>query len=158
MIKKLLLILLIFCVTGVVNAQRFPGGPPPSYEEKEAKIKAHKIAFITEKLNLSPNEAQDFWPVFNEYDQKNGEIKKSMKEIKKKLRKMDSMTDEDIATAMNDMLDLQKQEVTLREEYHAKFLKVIGVRKTALLYKAEREFKKVLLGKLRGEGPPPPPR
>ena len=36
------------------------------------KIKTLKIAFITEKLDLSEQEAQKFWPIYNKYDKKEG--------------------------------------------------------------------------------------
>ena len=55
-------------------AQRGPGGPPPS-EEKKERIEAMKIGFLTEQLNLTPDEAKVFWPV---YDQYQGELVKTL--------------------------------------------------------------------------------
>ncbi len=59
-----------------------PGGlgddrPPRMEPEKRAKIEMYKIQFITEKLGLSPAEARDFWPVYNEHKIAVDEIVKS---------------------------------------------------------------------------------
>ncbi len=51
--------------------------PPRMGEEKRAKIEMYKIQFITEKLGLSPAEARDFWPVYNEHKLAVDEIIKS---------------------------------------------------------------------------------
>ena len=50
-----------------LSAQRMPGAPPASHQQKEDRIKSHKIAYLTEQLSLSPEEAQQFWPVYNAY-------------------------------------------------------------------------------------------
>ena len=39
------------------------------YDKGKEKIRAYKVAFLTEKLNLSAKEAQKFWPLYNEFDQ-----------------------------------------------------------------------------------------
>ena len=49
-----------------VIAQRGKG-----YENKKENIEAQKVAFITSKLNLTTEESQKFWPVYNEYESKN---------------------------------------------------------------------------------------
>lgn len=46
-------------------------------ESKHEKLEALKIAFITEKLSLTTKEAQNFWPVYNEYSQKIEKIRKA---------------------------------------------------------------------------------
>ncbi len=40
----------------------------PDEEIRAEKIQSLKIAFITQKLQLTPDEAQKFWPVYNQYD------------------------------------------------------------------------------------------
>ena len=33
------------------------------------RIKAQKVAFITEKLSLTAEEAQQFWPIYNAFEE-----------------------------------------------------------------------------------------
>ena len=43
------------------------------------KIRSYKIAYLTEKLNLTENEAQKFWPIYNKYDKKMMQLRKRRK-------------------------------------------------------------------------------
>ncbi|MFN5439343.1 MAG: hypothetical protein ACK5AB_05480 [Bacteroidota bacterium] len=63
---KPVFILLTSCLfaTGTI-AQNRPGGEGRNMEAK--KLQAMEMAFITKELNLTPDEAQKFWPVFNQY-------------------------------------------------------------------------------------------
>lgn len=154
MIKNILPLIIALFVFNGLSAQRFPGGPPPSFEEKEAQIKAHKIAFLTEQLNLSPEEAQLFWPEYNEYSLKESAIRAEHKALRKKMRDADQFSDAEVEEGMIKYIQSEKAEVELKESYHPRFIKVLGVRKTLQLYKAENEFKRVLLRRLKGGGGP----
>lgn len=137
----------------VAKAQRFPGGPPPNYQEKQEKIKAHKVAFITNELNLNTKEAEVFWPVYNEFAKEEENLRMEQKNIRKQMRSLENLSDAQIEESIKRFIVLLKNEVLLKESFQPKFIEVIGPRKTARLYKAEIEFKKVLLQRLRG-GPP----
>ena len=65
--KKLFLISILSVFTFTVLIAQDKGGPTPEMFEK---IKAEKISFFTEKLSLTPSEAQAFWPVYNEFERK----------------------------------------------------------------------------------------
>ena len=60
--KKLIFIFCLVCVSMTVSAQ------PQERKEMKEKIKTMKIAFITEKLDLSTSEAEKFWPIYNAFD------------------------------------------------------------------------------------------
>ena len=45
------------------------------YKERREKVKALKVAFITEKLELTTEEAQKFWPIYNAFDEKQAELR-----------------------------------------------------------------------------------
>jgi Spy/CpxP family protein refolding chaperone len=142
-------------------AQRGPGGPPPS-EEKKERIEAMKIGFLTEQLNLTPDEAKVFWPV---YDQYQGELEKLRKERRKNMmnahERLEEMSDAEIEKAVDGEIVFRQAELDIIKKYHPQFKKVLPIRKVGRLYRAEEEFKRELLNKLqdgkggRRQGPPP---
>lgn len=121
--KKYLLLLFALGSFLMVNAQKKGGG--------EDKIKALKIAFITQKLDLTASEAQKFWPVYNVYD-----------EEVIKLRKNNN----------GDVIERDEKLLNIRKKYKVQFEKIIGAERTNKLYTVEGEFRNVLIKQLRNRG------
>jgi shikimate kinase len=142
------LIILLVINTGTLIAQ---GGG--RLQEKKDEIESMKIAFITKKLALSSEEAQQFWPVYNQYSEKLQELrKKRRQDYRQNKDNIDEMSDKEVEAAVeNDMLFRQK-ELDLQKEYHTKFKSVLPIKKVAKLYAAEEQFKRVLLEKLKDKG------
>lgn len=115
------------------------------------QIDAQKVAFITEKLQLTPAEAQQFWPIYNEYESQRQIIVKEFMEKNLEERDMDveTLTDKQaIEIADSQIIQAQKM-LDLRKKYHAEFKKVLSPKKLLLLYQAERDFKKFILKEIR---------
>jgi hypothetical protein len=112
------------------------------------RIRAAKIGLITNRLNLSEEQAKSFWTVFNEFENKRGEIRKSIRQITIESRNLTS-SDERILAGLKEILNLKQKEVDLEKEYQAKFLKVISARQLSELYKTEQLFNQMLVRKLR---------
>ena len=110
------------------------------------KIEAQKAAFITEKLDLSPAEAQTFWPLYNEYQQKKETLRQTQMQGWKKL---ETMNDKEVEELLNNDLASKQKEVDLQKDFNKKIQAVISHRKLALLYKAEEDFRKLLIQKLK---------
>ncbi len=122
-------------------------------EDKQAareKMEAARVGMITTKLNLTTKQAQQFWPVYNEYRSKQDGLRKKMRALKKREMK----TDADYNKGLDEMLKNKEAEVALEKEYKDKFLKVISARQLMELFKAEREFKMMLLHKIEGRRAP----
>ncbi|WP_421752941.1 hypothetical protein [Croceimicrobium sp.] len=120
------------------------------------KVEAYKTKFITEELDLSPEEAQKFWPVYNEYNKKLHELHQkrmegmSRREVRDKWDDLDDATLEKIAL---EELQNQKKIAELKLEYYDKFKAALGTRKAATFYRIEIEFHRHLmetLGRRRG--------
>jgi len=111
------------------------------------KIENAKIGLITNRLNLTPEQSQQFWPVYNEFDDRKKEIRKQMRKL---IVETNTLTtpDEKILNNLKETLNLQQKEVDLEREYMNKFLKVINVRQLAELYKAEQMFTQMLIQRL----------
>jgi Spy/CpxP family protein refolding chaperone len=115
---------------------------------RQQKIQAAKIGLITEKLNLTTEQAPQFWAVYNEFDRKRIENRKA---IKKTFDETNSLanSDDKIVSNHKQILNLRRKELDLEEEYAAKLMKTINPRQFAELKRTEANFNKMLMEKLR---------
>ncbi len=108
------------------------------------KMQAQRIAFITQRLDLSPEESQQFWPIYNQYTEKLKQIR-----LEKIEKSMMDMTDAEAEKAILGEFDKEARELDLKKEYYQKLKKVISVKKISRLYVAERDFRTELLKRLK---------
>lgn len=147
--KNLLLsITLLFFIIGAQVPGFSQDRHHPS-KERLQNIQNAKIAYLTEKLDLTPEQSQKFWPIYNQLETE----KESYREKWHSLRNenLDAMNDVEIRNALNTRLSWRQSELDLDKHYMDKFLRVISARQLAILYRSEREFTKVLLKKLDAE-------
>ncbi len=158
--KNLILISTFFL--GSLAAYAQPGTPLPPREprrqgeqgqrksERKEKIETMKIGYITKELDLTSEEAQKFWPVYNEYTNKEHELRKSRKaKIKETGKSLDEMSDKEVEAIVDDEIVFRQRELDLQKEYHKQFKSVLPARKVARLYRAEEKFKRELVKKIQ---------
>jgi Spy/CpxP family protein refolding chaperone len=155
--KPLNSILLSFFMLTSMLAFSQMGPPPPERgprQEKKENIEALKIAFITKKLDLTPEEAQQFWPLYNQYTDKVQDLRRKKRQDNKEAKQnFDEMSDKEIEQAVDNEIIFRQKELDIQKEYHSKFKAILPIKKVARLYQAEEQFKRVLLDKLK-DGPP----
>lgn len=122
--KKLYMILSFVCFAAVASAQE---AEPDLSEKKQQDIEALKVAFISKELELTPDEAQKFWPVFNQYS-------KEMKEVTK-----DSP----------DFIETEEKVLNVRKKYQGQFTKILGPQRLNRMFGAEGRFRKLLIKAVR---------
>ena len=114
------------------------------------QIQVERIAYFTETIGLTPEEAQLFWPVYNEMDQKRTALfEERAAIIHKFMNESDKLSDKQIDEHLNRLVAIQQKEMALPAEYDAKFRKVLPARKVMNLYVAEMGFRNYLLQKMR---------
>jgi hypothetical protein len=128
--------------------------PHEGKEERRDQFKAKKIGFITEKLSLTSQEAQVFWPVYNEYDAKREAIGKEKMEAGKHYKDNEAtISDKEAEEIADRFINLEKQESQLSEDYYKKFKTVLPIKKVLALYEAELQFRRHILQEMKkGEG------
>lgn len=165
--KKILFTLAVFFIAFAAQAQ--DEGMPPRRDldpKVQERIKAARVAFITERLALTAEEAEKFWPVYRELSEKrlalrdqfedrrnNPDPKKSVEQNEKEL--------------MDFGFQLRQKELDLDREYAPKILNTIPSQKMMLLRKAEDDFRLMIMNQIQkrkgmqqrdGGGPRPRPR
>jgi hypothetical protein len=126
---------IIFCLT--LNASIFA----QDHRERYEQIEAIKVAFITKKLDLTTEEAQKFWPVYNNYQ-------KELMELMKKRREFRQKTDIAPNDKINADLAYESKMLDLKKKYKKLYSRAIPSEKILLLYQAEREFREHLIKQL----------
>lgn len=117
-----------------------------SREGKE-RIRTIKIGLISERLNLTPEQAAKFWPVYNRLQD---ELKVVRRDFKQKYKQSNPGSDEHMAREyVVDNIEYKQAELNLHKKYKEEFLKIITAQQLASLYQAERDFKTMLLKQLK---------
>ena len=118
--KMLFLLLLSLPVLGIAqdNTQR------------DNKLQSLEIAYLTKELNLSPEEAQKFWPVYNKYSA----------EMKQTIRSKENDPD---------VLDRQQKLLDIRKKYRAEFLKVLPPDRVNQVFTSEVKFREMVRKELQ---------
>ncbi len=138
--KNLLSILFVFFFfVGLINAQENRQG-------RNARIEAMRATYITEKLELTVDEAQVFWPIFNEYEAKRKKIQKSVDRKKD----IEAMTDIEAEAFLTQSFVKDQQMLDLKRTYFERFKTVIPIKKIAKLPRIEKSFRQELLKRMRG--------
>lgn len=124
----------------------------PLLQKKKEQIKALKVAFITSELNLTPDEATKFWPLYNAYEDKQHEIKKQ--KLKGYMDRaddnsFDKLSEKEAAGLLAQMESSEEELHQARKKFVANLRGVISPLKILKLKKAEENFNRKLLQQYR---------
>ena len=117
--------------------------------EKWKEFEAQKIAFFTQELDLSPEDAAVFWPLYNEMQKKIKAVEWEIRSVFKELKEPKNLKEEDYKRAVEKGLAGEIKIGKLKEEYYTRILNVIPASKVWRLRDAERKFHRQLFDKLR---------
>jgi len=145
--KKLLLISTLSIFTFTLAIAQEKSGPK---NEMFEKIKAEKISFFTDKLSLTPLEAQAFWPVYNEFEKKRFEIQSQKHEFERMPDdKIANLPESEIEKMTSNYIGSFEKEALLLKEYNKQFLKVLPKKKVLMMYRTENQFRGHLIREYR---------
>ena len=140
------LLLLLTLVPVMAFAQKPQKPDKPARE----RVESMKIGFLTSQLELTPEEAQAFWPVYNKYSEELETLRKNRRESMAEARKgIDELTDKELEKMVDSELAFRQAELDILKKYHPQFKQVLPLKKVAKLYRAEEEFKRKLLEMLQ---------
>lgn len=142
LLPALLLLLVPRAVAQDDDDQRIPA-------DRMQEIKAQRTAFITQRLDLTPEEAQKFWPVFNQFDKELEAVRNEMRDDRKGAKRDTDLTEAEASAAIDKELASRQKELDVRKKYVPEFKKAIGAVKTLRLAKAERDFRRELIKRVR---------
>jgi len=113
------------------------------------RIKAFKVAFITEKLDLTPKEAQGFWPIYNKYSDDSDKIRRGQREEYrqnvKRGEKLSDLADEVSEKFVVSFLSAEEAQLQLKKKLVKDLKSIISSKKVWRLIRAEDEFKQKMI-------------
>lgn len=122
------------------------------HKERWEKYRSEKVAFLTTNLNLTPAEAQKFWPVYNQMDKEKSDTQKKRRELENQVRDAgESLSDKEITKLTREFAGNMKTEGSLLEKYNEEFLKILPPKKVLKLYQVENEFRMYMFKKYRNQ-------
>ena len=110
-------------------------------ERRGEKLKALKVAFITEQLDLTQTEAQKFWPIYNAFEEKERELRRDNFMERKKL-KPEELTEEDAQKLIDEFVKNENELHQNKQKLVEDLRKVLPAKKIILLKKAEDDYAK----------------
>ncbi len=116
------------------------------------KIKTLKIAYLTEKLDLSEKEAQQFWPIYNAFEEENFKLRRQSFEGKKNIN-FEILKEEEAITVLKEMRAFETKRITLKNNFIDDLLKILSAKKIILLEKAEDDFKHKMFEEFKNRRP-----
>lgn len=144
--KKIIFISIILLSTFNLYAQK---------QNRFERIKALKTAYITDKVGLTSQEAEKFWPIYNKYEKELHLLKVvERREILQKLKDeggLETLSESDAKSLKNNILELRNEIFTKEQEKFKAIDKVLSAKKMIKLYGAEESFKKELLQRFKGQ-------
>ena len=121
-------------------------------DDKQEKIKALKVAFFTEQLKLTPEEASVFWPIYNAHEADKEALRNAQRrEVFQRVGAGD-YTEAEARAILTRNDELEAQEEQLDRQFHRKMAETFSASRTLQLFKAEYDFRRRLLNEFRKRG------
>lgn len=112
------------------------------------KIESAKIALITERLELTPQQAEKFWPIYNQYSAERKALRREYRSFRSKSEAKD-LSEEDSKLILDQGRELKSRKLSIDEEYTEKLNDVITNKQLLQLRSAEEDFRSMLLQRLQ---------
>lgn len=110
-----------------------------SREERFKRIEAAKIGYITEHLRLSPQEAERFFPIYNQY----------RNEMRALYRAKRQRIKNDLQNKSINEIEFDAKIIACKKKYREAFKKVVSPAKASQFFVVEREFREQLFKELQ---------
>ena len=149
--KTLVFGLLLSTAAGMAQPKM---GDRAEIEKKKEKIEAIKVAYISEELELTVAESQAFWPVYNELQSKEQELREKQRANFMSLKKDEEISEKELETMIYKMSDIHIAIEELRKSYLDDFIDILGAKKMLQLMKAEKEFGRRMMERMKGKDRP----
>jgi len=118
------------------------------------KLEAYRIGFFTKKLNLNSEEAEKFWPVYNDYQKKRNSLLQDRRELIRNFNQNESsLSDKELTEIGDKLINTFSDESESAQSFHKKLKEIFPPAKVIRYYQAENQWKAQLLNELRENRP-----
>lgn len=135
----------LMIIPAFAQEEELPTAQNPKVRDK---IQAARVAYITDQLALTPEEAEKFWPIYREFAEKRRAIREQLQEAKKN-PDPNKTTEQYEKDLVDQQFDVKQKELNLEKDYSGRLLKVISAQKLRTLPDAERRFRQMILEQIQ---------
>ncbi|WP_432714292.1 hypothetical protein [Pedobacter sp.] len=142
--KHLMLFILLSCLGGYASAQHS--------NERRDEIESYKIAYLTQKMELSPNEAKVFWPIYKNWQTEQMALRKerSQKVISyRKIEEIENLSDTEVQSLIANELNFKQRALNIEKKYYNLLRAHLPIKTIGKYYRAQETFKKDLLNRYK---------
>jgi len=136
---------MIIAVPALAQDDDLPQEADPNVK---SKIRAAHIAYLTDQLALTPEEAEKFWPIYNEFLEKRKGLHREFR-AKKQNPDPTKTADENSKELVDLNFKIKQQELDLEKDYSGRLLKVISAQKLRTLPEAEKRFRQMIIDQIQ---------
>lgn len=140
--KKLVLILCVLLMGFQIQAQ------DKDWEAQRERIKALKVAYFTQELELTEKVAEKFWPIYNEYEKEKRELHKR-EHIE--LKNVECISEDEAENLISEFLSVESEEYKIKKQLFKDLKQIISAKDIIKLHKLEDEFHKKLIKEYRSK-------
>ncbi len=115
-------------------------------EQHRERIKAMKVAYITQEMSMNPDLAQKFWPIYNKYECQKMDLHRREHE---ELKDIESLSEKEADMKLMEYQEIENEEYQIKKELFSDLRKIITSKEIIKLYKLESDFNKKLLKEYR---------
>lgn len=140
--KKLIFTIFVLCTAIQSQAQ------DEDRDAQRERIKALKVAFFTQELNLTEKTAEKFWPVYNEYEKKRRDLHEREHV---ELKNVECMSENEAEDLIDEFLSVENEEYKIKRQLFKDLKQFISAKDIIKLHKLEDEFHKKLIKEYRAK-------
>lgn len=115
-------------------------------EQHRERIKAMKVAFITQEMKMDPELAQKFWPIYNKYECQKMDLHRREHE---ELKDTEALSEQEAEKMLTEYQEIEKEEYLIKKSLFTDLKKIISAKEIIQLHKLESDFNKKLLQEYR---------
>lgn len=118
------------------------------------KLDAYRVGFFTKKMNLTSEEAEKFWPAYNDYQKKKNELQRERIMLVRDFNQNESaLSDKELTEIGDNLIATFSRENEMAQDFHKKLRELLSPDKVIRYYQAENQWKAQLLNELQENRP-----
>jgi len=151
---KIYRFLALVCLVATASAAFAQGSLDSYIELLRSDLQTQKKALITEAMQFTEAEATVFWPMYREYELEGSKLMdRRVAALKDYAANYETMTDKKAQELIKNSFKLQKDRISLREEYYNKATKIMSIKKASLWAQVETQIQNLIDAKIAAELP-----
>lgn len=134
----------IFLALLLLTTQTYTMAQRGDRASKRERLKALKTAFITEELQLTSEQAEQFWPIYNE-------LEAELRTLRQKRHKKDfeGLNEAETEAWVREQLDMEAEQAAIKRRYLDRLVTVLDWKQIARLLRVEHRFKQEILRRMK---------